>query len=55
MLCLLWNVIAVTAAWIKGEGEFRYVKEGFIRLFNITDQITNLTSTNPMHVDHALV
>jgi len=23
VLCLTWNVVAVTAAWIKGEGQFR--------------------------------
>jgi hypothetical protein len=22
VLCLTWNVVAVTAAWIKGEGQF---------------------------------
>lgn len=30
VLCLFWNVIAVTAAWIKGEGEFRYIEEDLI-------------------------
>jgi hypothetical protein len=28
VLCLTWNVVAVTAAWIKGEGQFME-KESF--------------------------
>lgn len=24
VLCLFWNIIAVTTAWIKGEGEWKY-------------------------------
>jgi len=29
-LCLTWNIIAVTAAWIKGEGQFRYEARIFL-------------------------
>lgn len=52
-MCLLWNVIAVTAAWIKGEGEFRYIKEGFIRLFSSSNYKSDIQ--NPIHVNHGFV
>lgn len=46
VLCLLWNVIAVTAAWIKGEGEFKYIKEGLIGLFNRSNYKSNISKSH---------
>ena len=53
-LCLFWNVIAVTAAWIKGEGasqEFHFVSPVilFLRrmlIFYLSSRCENLVSGN---------
>jgi hypothetical protein len=45
VVCLLWNVIAVTAAWIKGEGEFKNIKEGFIQLFNRSNYKSDISKS----------
>jgi hypothetical protein len=45
VVCLLWNVIAVTAAWIKGEGEFKNIKEGFIHLFNRSNYKSDISKS----------
>lgn len=54
VVCLTWNVIAVTAAWIKGEGEFIYIEGDLNGLLNISN-FTNLTFSNSMHVEFGLV
>ncbi|KAK7362942.1 hypothetical protein VNO77_05067 [Canavalia gladiata] len=42
VLCLSWNVIAVTSAWIKGEGEFRYV-EDFLELLHSSNHKSDIS------------
>lgn len=47
VLCLTWNVVSVTAAWIKGEGQFIYGEKS---LWVLNGLKYKPDSKNPMHV-----